>query len=1072
MRLMQPLPFRKRAVVFAIALSVLFLGAEVLQAQQMMPLPAYNNTYNGQVRGLWFTAPADFRIVGLRVPTDVGTGVQNIQVVKMNAALQPWPATTTNYTSLGVWTNVNSTNMIPCDILISNGDIIGIIGTRGSNGSTQANSYSVGNSPWTASNGIFGLPVTLHRFGHQGYTYPVGDVWWEPNYQVCRVEMYYTSAVTGPNDAGIGSIDSPFNFCAGNEDIIVTLKNFGTNQITSATINWTLNGVPQTPYNWTGLLDTLNFSTRSTQVTLANMSFQSGVPYTITAWTTMPNGVQDTITSNDSSSVTVQAAIAGTFTIGGASPDYTDFASAVNDLNQFGVCGPVVYNVRPGTYNEQVELSDIAGTSSINTITFQGETGNNADVHMTFAATGTANNYVVSYNGCQWVTFKDMTIEGTGSSYGTAVLIQGTATDNTVEGCELISPDVNSTSTYMAVVYSPSGSLNHRTSFIDCGIREGGYGMYLYGSNTTSTMDGCLIQGCEFTGQYYRPYYGVYLGEIKFLDNRIVQEAANTYTYHYPASFYYGYNSQIERNTFISYGGNYCYGVYFYYENYYQSGQSRFVNNMISMLDCNYGYYSVYAYRMGNTLFAHNTIYSNTPYTSSYLVYAPYGQGSDIYNNIFYHAGAGYCWYEVGNGYINDSDYNLWYSNGNNLAYWGGARASLAALQSYTGMDANSISKSVTYKDWYAGDLHLASPSDDDTDLFGTLLASVTDDIDHEARVNPYRGADEACYVAPGSLNYSFVDAQGLPAAYAEAPGTIGVEYSVTFPEFASTVTFTVQFFDVTTNTLAWQTSFQAAKAYGVPLSGVQYINLPQSLQPGTYKIEVIFNTKNSCDVYRDYMPYPVALLVVGEGQKPCVVWPGDVNNDGIVTYVDRRDLNLYIYNANLRSTWLSGPARYQADAETNPFTYVEWKPQAAAPWYTPEGCYMDTDGNGVVNNMDYIAMKLNWAQTTPTYPGTPKSSAPTAASFSMDQNYPNPFNPTTMIKFSVPEQSHVRLVVTDALGRQVAELVDGSVDQGLHEVQFDASQLSSGTYIATISVTGSESNLTFTKTIKMALSK
>ena len=706
-------------------------------------------------------------------------------------------------------------------------------------------------------------------------------------------------------------------------------------------------------------------------------------------------------------------------------------------------------------------------------MTFQSETGVKTDVNLTYGASSTANNYVIDLNGCQWITFKDMTVTATGSSYGIAVNVQGTSTDNTFRNCELVSPNTNSTSTYMSVVYSPSGTLNHRTSFIDCGIREGGYGMYLYGSGTTSTEDDVLIQGCEFTGQYYRPFMGYYLGQIKFWDNTIIQENnANVYAYRYPASFYYGYNSSIERNNFFSDGGNYAYGVYFYYENYYQSGNSRFVNNMITITNNTYAYYCTYAYRMTNTLFAHNTYYCNTPYTSSRLVYAPYGTNSDVLNNIFSTDGAGMCWYEVGNGYINAMDYNVYRTNGSVLAYWGGNRANLAALQAASGMDANSIDKQVYFKDIYTGDLHLTTPSDDDTDLFGTLLSAVTDDIDGESRVNPYRGADEACYVAPGSLNYSFVDGQGYPAAYAEAPGTVGVEYSVTFPEFASTVTFTVQFFDVISNTLAYQTQFTASKAYGVPLQGVQYITLPASLQPGTYKIEVIFNTKNSCDVYRDYMPYPVALLIVGEGQVPCVVWPGDVNTDGIVTYTDRRDLNMYIYNANLRSTWLNGPVRYQADAETNPFTYVEWKPQAAAPWYTPEGCYMDTDGNGVVNNMDYIAMKLNWAQTTPWYGGTPKQDNAAASYFAMDQNYPNPFNPSTTIRYTVPEDSHVRLVVTDALGRTVAVLVEENVNRGIHTVDFDASQLSSGTYIASVTMTGIESGITFTKTMKMALNK
>ena len=74
--------------------------------------------------------------------------------------------------------------------------------------------------------------------------------------------VYYDEGATAPNDAGISSIDSPKDFCAGTHDVKVTMQNFGINQITSATINWKLNGVPQTPYSWTGLLDTLNAPSR------------------------------------------------------------------------------------------------------------------------------------------------------------------------------------------------------------------------------------------------------------------------------------------------------------------------------------------------------------------------------------------------------------------------------------------------------------------------------------------------------------------------------------------------------------------------------------------------------------------------------------------------------------------------------------------------------------------------------------------------------------------------------------------------------------------------------------------
>ena len=68
--------------------------------------------------------------------------------------------------------------------------------------------------------------------------------------------------------------------------------------------------------------------------------------------------------------------------------------------------------------------------------------------------------------------------------------------------------------------------------------------------------------------------------------------------------------------------------------------------------------------------------------------------------------------------------------------------------------------------------------------------------------------------------------------------------------------------------------------------------------------------------------------------------------------------------------------------------------------------------------------------------------------SYALESNYPNPFNPTTTIRFSVPESAQVRLVVYDVLGRQVRVLVDGVHAAGRHEVVFDASDLSSGTYL------------------------
>ncbi len=66
--------------------------------------------------------------------------------------------------------------------------------------------------------------------------------------------------------------------------------------------------------------------------------------------------------------------------------------------------------------------------------------------------------------------------------------------------------------------------------------------------------------------------------------------------------------------------------------------------------------------------------------------------------------------------------------------------------------------------------------------------------------------------------------------------------------------------------------------------------------------------------------------------------------------------------------------------------------------------------------------------------------------------NYPNPFNPFTKIRFTIPETQHVKLIVYDVLGREVATLVDEVIHKGTHEVDFDGTQLSSGIYIYNLS--------------------
>ncbi len=88
---------------------------------------------------------------------------------------------------------------------------------------------------------------------------------------------------------------------------------------------------------------------------------------------------------------------------------------------------------------------------------------------------------------------------------------------------------------------------------------------------------------------------------------------------------------------------------------------------------------------------------------------------------------------------------------------------------------------------------------------------------------------------------------------------------------------------------------------------------------------------------------------------------------------------------------------------------------------------YKSGDGN--------TATSVNGTNTIPT-------------EFNLAQNYPNPFNPATTIQFAVPVSGRYSLKVYNVLGQEVANLIDGEISAGIHNVNFNASSFASGMYI------------------------
>lgn len=150
-------------------------------------LPAFNGVYTGNIRGYYFTAPVDFVITGLWVPSDAGAGSQNIEVLLFDNQTGPpeYSLTTNAFTSMGYWANHDPNDTVSVCIPVYAGDVIGIYGSRG-----NSNSYSTTGTLYAE---IAGISTPVFRTGMQFdlNMEQMHDVWSETGSSISRVEMFY-----------------------------------------------------------------------------------------------------------------------------------------------------------------------------------------------------------------------------------------------------------------------------------------------------------------------------------------------------------------------------------------------------------------------------------------------------------------------------------------------------------------------------------------------------------------------------------------------------------------------------------------------------------------------------------------------------------------------------------------------------------------------------------------------------------------------------------------------------------------------------------------------------------------
>ena len=493
----------------------------------------------------------------------------------------------------------------------------------------------------------------------------------------------------------------------------------------------------------------------------------------------------------------------GTYTIDNSmvtgNGNYNNFNDAILALVNCGVGGPVTFNVKQGTYTEQVTIPTVTGASATNKITFQADPTNTSDAIVTYSPTGTSDNWTVRLNGCNDVTIKGLTITTGGTTYGRLVDHTGNVTnisllDNTLNGVA-----GTSTSTYYAGIYYTSPSEAKGVWHVEGNTMNNiSYGVYVYGSSYTTSMDSIFIENNVINTTYYG-LYPRYAKYQKVHGNTV--NGLGSYAYNYLYYPLYGVDVQnntmncgtgygfyvysapsggsdmfaiVENNTInagtygirvggsgtstdnhfsdvtikknnITLTGGTNYGIYLYAVD---GNGATVENNMISSAGTG-SVYGIYSYHSGGVAYQHNTVnvtagsstagracYFNATTSTSWFT----ADSNTVNNNIFVNSGGGYAFEASSSapaGIHFTSDYNNFYAT--STTPFGSGSSTLSAWQTASSQDANSVWGDPLFVS--STDLHVSGTITIDA---GTPLGVTTDiDGDPRSQLTPDIGADE-----------------------------------------------------------------------------------------------------------------------------------------------------------------------------------------------------------------------------------------------------------------------------------------------------------------------------------------
>lgn len=770
--------------------------------------------------------------------------------------------------------------------------------------------------------------------------------------------------------------------------------------------------------------------------------------------------VGDPVTKNDTvSNVICTGLKAGTYTIGGTNPNFADFNTAVNAIS-CGITGPIVFNVRPGTYNERFTINNPKNTSEINTITFKSE--NNDSTSVIINSTGVSSNTtrnVIRLNRSKNIIFNKLTVKNLSNSVvgSAAIQITSDARNITFSNCRILMSGSSTSPNLYAITTSDSASValggkgGNNITIKNNYISGGNVGIAIKGASqynrdegividnnvidsaasfgiSTANADITSISGNKIIMRKEQPTstglgMAINRADTKIMNNIIYNASTTGATF----NDMIGINGVLFANNMI--GGNFRQGA---------DGAGISLTKVFPMKI----YYNSINYD-GNSVFGAVMKVDND------------SRGIRLLNNSFANNSVGFCFTLTTQLSIDTSDNNNFYTKGTIFARSAGNDySSFEEYRDATLTDEKTVAVDPDY--FTKTNLHITNTF---LDGGACILSEVSKDIDGEVRNPefPDIGADE--FLVRGDIEVVSIDSPlPSPEIYpAQVPVTITVRNKGLSKISGLNVKFYVDNIELANEVIPVEEPYKPLLP--ADLLTYEFTTLIEPIATGTYRLRVEAYLPDDIDLTNNAkeIDFKSSISSIVDGEISSFVSPANssVNQLTPVTVLVRNSGTIPMKNFNVNYKIIGGtkvePIRTESfgsdsimPLQSSAFTFLD-KIDCDADYDRFIYVYITDLQDDVNQQNDTLMMYIK------NFAGCMQSVNVDTKDLMLTKPWPNPTSTTLNYDVNVFDNSVMQIELVDVLGHVLKSVEYNQLSQGVNHLSFDVSELTPGVYYSRV---------------------